>query len=205
MSPRRGDSAEMFVPQEQSGFNEAAPAAPRRPYRLARRPEERVRVLGGTVDLVRPEEVFHFVTGKLEAGQSAIVANHNPRCGAQTPRVRIHKHKRRTGAAYCRRPGRRQRYSALESAGTPWALIVGHVSCAPAGPRHHGHCGMAASHQPRAGRPKHSRGFLRSRIVVDCRSGDFEWSALPGIPRPGDATAPCSKRQFDVWGWARGP
>lgn len=67
----------MFVPQEQSGFNEAAPAAPRRPYRLARRPEERVRVLGGTVDLVRPEEVFHFVTGKLEAGQSAIVANHN--------------------------------------------------------------------------------------------------------------------------------
>lgn len=67
----------MFVPQEQSGFNEAAPAAPRRPYRLARRPEERVRVLGGSVDLVRPEEVFHFVTGKLEAGQSAIVANHN--------------------------------------------------------------------------------------------------------------------------------
>lgn len=67
----------MFVPQEQSGFNEAAPAAPRRPYRLARRPEERVRVLGGTVDLVRPEEVFHFVTGKLGAGQSAIVANHN--------------------------------------------------------------------------------------------------------------------------------
>lgn len=67
----------MFVRQEQSGLNEAAPAAPRRPYRLARRPEERVRVLGGTVDLVRPEEVFHFVTGKLEAGQSAIVANHN--------------------------------------------------------------------------------------------------------------------------------
>jgi N-acetylglucosaminyldiphosphoundecaprenol N-acetyl-beta-D-mannosaminyltransferase len=67
----------MFVPQEQSGPNEAAPAAPRRPYRLSRRPEERVRVLGGTMDLVRPEEVFHFVTGKLEARQSAIVANHN--------------------------------------------------------------------------------------------------------------------------------
>ncbi|MFY8143415.1 MAG: glycosyltransferase, partial [Caulobacter sp.] len=67
----------MFVPQEQSGLNEAAPAAPRRPYRLSRRPEERVHVLGGTMDLVRPEEVFHFVTGKLEARQNAIVANHN--------------------------------------------------------------------------------------------------------------------------------
>jgi N-acetylglucosaminyldiphosphoundecaprenol N-acetyl-beta-D-mannosaminyltransferase len=67
----------MFVPQEQSGMNDAAPAAPRRAYRLTRRPEERVRVLGGVMDLVRPQEVFHFVTGKLEARQSAIVANHN--------------------------------------------------------------------------------------------------------------------------------
>jgi N-acetylglucosaminyldiphosphoundecaprenol N-acetyl-beta-D-mannosaminyltransferase len=67
----------MFVPQDQSGMNDAAPAAPRRAYRLTRRPEERVRVLGGVMDLVRPEEVFHFVTGKLEARQSAIVANHN--------------------------------------------------------------------------------------------------------------------------------
>ncbi len=67
----------MFVQQEQSGANEAAPPAPRRPYRLTRRAEERVQVLGGTMDLVRPEEVFHFVTGKLDARQSAIVANHN--------------------------------------------------------------------------------------------------------------------------------
>lgn len=67
----------MFVQLEHSGANDAAPAAPRRPYRLARRPEERVRVLGGTMDLVRPEEVFHFVAGKLDARQSAIVANHN--------------------------------------------------------------------------------------------------------------------------------
>jgi len=58
-------------------MNDGAPAAPRRPYRLTRRPEERVRVLGGVMDLVRPEEVFHFVTGKLEARQSVIVANHN--------------------------------------------------------------------------------------------------------------------------------
>lgn len=67
----------MFVPQEQSGASEQAPPAQRRPYRLTRRPEERVRVLGGTMDLVRPEEVFHFVLGKLDARQSAIVANHN--------------------------------------------------------------------------------------------------------------------------------
>lgn len=67
----------MFAPIEQSGVNDAAPAAPRRPYRLARRPEERVHVLGGVMDLVRPQEVFHFVAGKLEARQSAIVANHN--------------------------------------------------------------------------------------------------------------------------------
>jgi N-acetylglucosaminyldiphosphoundecaprenol N-acetyl-beta-D-mannosaminyltransferase len=67
----------MLVQQEQSGGNDSAPAAPRRPYRMTRRPEERVRVLGGTMDLVRPEEVFHFVTGKVEARQSAIVANHN--------------------------------------------------------------------------------------------------------------------------------
>lgn len=51
-------------------------AEPRR-FRLNRRPEERVRLLGGVMDLVRPEEVFHFVSGKLAARQSAIVANHN--------------------------------------------------------------------------------------------------------------------------------
>jgi len=67
----------MSVPQEQSVAAEAALPAPRRPYRLTRRPEERVQVLGGTMDLVRPEEVFHFVNGKLDARQSAIVANHN--------------------------------------------------------------------------------------------------------------------------------
>ncbi|MET3664089.1 WecB/TagA/CpsF family glycosyltransferase [Caulobacter sp. 1776] len=64
----------MSVQEEQSV---AAPIAPRRPYRLTRRPEERVHVLGGTMDLVRPEEVFHFVSGKLDARQSVIVANHN--------------------------------------------------------------------------------------------------------------------------------
>jgi N-acetylglucosaminyldiphosphoundecaprenol N-acetyl-beta-D-mannosaminyltransferase len=46
-------------------------------FRMNRRPEERVQVLGGTMDLVRPEEVFHFVAGKVAARQSAMVANHN--------------------------------------------------------------------------------------------------------------------------------
>ncbi|CAN5154246.1 WecB/TagA/CpsF family glycosyltransferase [soil metagenome] len=49
----------------------------RRNFRQSRRREERVWVLGGAMDLVRPEEVFHFVAGKIAARQSAIVANHN--------------------------------------------------------------------------------------------------------------------------------
>jgi N-acetylglucosaminyldiphosphoundecaprenol N-acetyl-beta-D-mannosaminyltransferase len=44
---------------------------------MSRRPEERVQVLGGSMDLVRPEEVFHFVAGKIAARESAVVANHN--------------------------------------------------------------------------------------------------------------------------------
>lgn len=49
----------------------------RRSFRQNRRPEERVQVLGGAMDLVRPEEVFHFVAGKIAARESAIIANHN--------------------------------------------------------------------------------------------------------------------------------
>jgi N-acetylglucosaminyldiphosphoundecaprenol N-acetyl-beta-D-mannosaminyltransferase len=49
----------------------------RRSFRQSRRPEERVQVLGGAMDLVRPEEVFHFVAGKIAARESAIIANHN--------------------------------------------------------------------------------------------------------------------------------
>jgi len=51
--------------------------AARAPHRLARRPEERVRLLGAVMDLVKPAEVFHFASGKIRAGQKAIVANHN--------------------------------------------------------------------------------------------------------------------------------
>lgn len=34
-------------------------------------------MLGGAMDLVKSAEVFHFVTGKIKAGQKAIIANHN--------------------------------------------------------------------------------------------------------------------------------
>ena len=47
------------------------------PYRLRRRPEERVRILGVEVDLVRPEEMLLFVSRSIEAGERTIIANHN--------------------------------------------------------------------------------------------------------------------------------
>jgi N-acetylglucosaminyldiphosphoundecaprenol N-acetyl-beta-D-mannosaminyltransferase len=49
----------------------------RPPFRLTRRPEERVELLGGVMDLVKASEVFHFVSGKIASGKKAIVANHN--------------------------------------------------------------------------------------------------------------------------------
>jgi N-acetylglucosaminyldiphosphoundecaprenol N-acetyl-beta-D-mannosaminyltransferase len=55
----------------------AASGSTRLPFRLHRRPEERFRALGGAMDLVKSAEVFHFVTGKIKAGQKAIIANHN--------------------------------------------------------------------------------------------------------------------------------
>ena len=62
----------MFHPARDAFSPEA-----RQNFRLNRRPEERVQVLGGSMDLVRPEEVFHFVAGKIAARESAVVANHN--------------------------------------------------------------------------------------------------------------------------------
>jgi N-acetylglucosaminyldiphosphoundecaprenol N-acetyl-beta-D-mannosaminyltransferase len=49
----------------------------RRPFRMKRRPEERVQVLGGAMDLVKAAEVFHFMRGKIATRERAIVANHN--------------------------------------------------------------------------------------------------------------------------------
>ena len=48
-----------------------------RPYRLARRPEERVVLLGQLMDMVRPEEVMHFISGSIASGRRTLVANHN--------------------------------------------------------------------------------------------------------------------------------
>lgn len=48
-----------------------------RPFRRTRRADERVRVLGCEMDLVRPEEVLHFVAQRLAAGEQSIIANHN--------------------------------------------------------------------------------------------------------------------------------
>jgi N-acetylglucosaminyldiphosphoundecaprenol N-acetyl-beta-D-mannosaminyltransferase len=49
----------------------------RLPFRLNRRPEERIRLLGQTMDLVKPEEVLHFISGRVRRGLGGIVANHN--------------------------------------------------------------------------------------------------------------------------------
>ena len=49
----------------------------RRPHRAARRPEERVALLGQAMDLVRPEEVMTWVSRWIAAGRKAVVANHN--------------------------------------------------------------------------------------------------------------------------------
>lgn len=51
--------------------------AVRRPFRKARRGNERVRLLGQTVDLVRPDEVLHHIEKWVRAGRKAVVANHN--------------------------------------------------------------------------------------------------------------------------------
>ncbi|MES2859966.1 MAG: WecB/TagA/CpsF family glycosyltransferase [Pseudomonadota bacterium] len=51
--------------------------AARVPFRKARRARERVRLLGQTVDLVRPEEVLHHVETWVDARQKVVIANHN--------------------------------------------------------------------------------------------------------------------------------
>jgi N-acetylglucosaminyldiphosphoundecaprenol N-acetyl-beta-D-mannosaminyltransferase len=62
----------MFLPARDAFSTEV-----RQNFRMSRRPEERVEVLGGAIDLVRPEEVFHFVAGKIAAREAAVIANHN--------------------------------------------------------------------------------------------------------------------------------
>ncbi len=52
-------------------------SAARAPFRKARRSRERVRLLGQTVDLVRPEEVLHHVETWVDARRKVVIANHN--------------------------------------------------------------------------------------------------------------------------------
>ena len=47
------------------------------PYRLKRRHEERVSILGTAVNLVRPEEMLLYVSRRIRNGQATIIANHN--------------------------------------------------------------------------------------------------------------------------------
>ena len=49
----------------------------RRSFRRTRRRKERVALLGGQVDLVRPEEVLHHVTQAVRERAAFVVANHN--------------------------------------------------------------------------------------------------------------------------------
>ena len=49
----------------------------RRSFRRTRRRKERVALLGGQVDLVRPEEVLHHVTQAVRDQARFVVANHN--------------------------------------------------------------------------------------------------------------------------------
>jgi N-acetylglucosaminyldiphosphoundecaprenol N-acetyl-beta-D-mannosaminyltransferase len=55
----------------------ASESVDRLPFRLNRRPEERIRLLGQTMDLVKPEEVLHFISGRVRRSLGGIVANHN--------------------------------------------------------------------------------------------------------------------------------
>lgn len=57
--------------------NSGLPPSEPHQHRAQRRPEERVRLLGGTMDLVRAAEVFHFAHAQIKAGRRTIIANHN--------------------------------------------------------------------------------------------------------------------------------
>jgi N-acetylglucosaminyldiphosphoundecaprenol N-acetyl-beta-D-mannosaminyltransferase len=50
--------------------------APRR-FRRERRLEQRVKVMGQPVDLVTPDEVFHFAAARIASRQPTVIANHN--------------------------------------------------------------------------------------------------------------------------------
>lgn len=51
--------------------------SPRPPVRSVDRPRTRVAVLGGEIDLARPEEVMALLAAWVSAGRPALIANHN--------------------------------------------------------------------------------------------------------------------------------
>jgi len=68
----------MLRKSQRDSTNTRRPPQPQRfPFRLKRRPEERIILLGQEMDLVKPQEVLHFISTCVERGQQAVVANHN--------------------------------------------------------------------------------------------------------------------------------
>ena len=70
----------MMSDNPQFRFSSAAPDRrdqKRTGFRKSRRPNERVRLMGQTVDLVKPEEVLHHMQTWIREGRKAIIANHN--------------------------------------------------------------------------------------------------------------------------------
>jgi N-acetylglucosaminyldiphosphoundecaprenol N-acetyl-beta-D-mannosaminyltransferase len=54
-------------------LQDAAPLS----FRVQPRASDRIRLLGGEMDLVRPQEVMHFIAARVAARAKAVVANHN--------------------------------------------------------------------------------------------------------------------------------
>ena len=52
-------------------------ARPRAPFRQNRRAHERVTILGQSMDLVKPEEVLHYIQQAVRQGEKSLIANHN--------------------------------------------------------------------------------------------------------------------------------
>ena len=63
--------------QSENFREEAGAIPPGDPFRKVRRASERIHLLGGEMDFVRPEEVFHFVKEQRRRAKKTVIANHN--------------------------------------------------------------------------------------------------------------------------------
>ena len=63
--------------QSENFREEAGAMPPGAPFRKVRRASERIHLLGGEMDFVRPEEVFHFVKEQRRRVKKTVIANHN--------------------------------------------------------------------------------------------------------------------------------